>query len=303
MGKITKLTKEQEATIPQFVKKWVDWALFTPARDDKTIEKNIHAIYADCGLQSPRVISAKGVKDFVTQVYSQVDSQVYSQVYSQVGSQVGSQVYYWADNIAFNDFFLQNNIIDCPQELKDSFYKYTDFISDIIYAYWGKDTVFVLTKPKVRKTERALHSDTEPALEWEAGDKLYYLNGVNFPEDLWKKVVSRNMSFSEIAAIQDIDQRTQAMRYCGEPNKMMEDIGAELLDGKTRKGNWLWKIPQDKGLFRIDAYFLTYQDTSTDRFYMKGVKPEIGAKGDADLAQAESHKFTIKQYRGELIES
>nr|MDD5178340.1 hypothetical protein [Candidatus Nanoarchaeia archaeon] len=130
-----------------------------------------------------------------------------------------------------------------------------------------------------RNTRGLLHSDTGIALQYPDGWGIYALNGVKFPKDLWEKVVSKKMSFKEVMAIQDIDQRTQAMNYCP-PREFLNNKGKLL--NKSEKGNELWLIPQSEGLFRVDAYFLMYKCPSTGKEYLSGIDPEIGKQGKAD---------------------
>lgn len=56
-------------------------------------------------------------------------------------------------------------------------------------------------------------------------------------------------------------------------------------------------ISQNKNIFSVDAYFLTYKDSSTNRWYMKSVRKELAENKSADEAQAGSHHFTLKQYQ------
>lgn len=139
---------------------------------------------------------------------------------------------------------------------------------------------------------RRLHSDTKEALEV-AGLKMYFLNGVQFPHDLWSKVVSREMPFEEILGIRDIDQRTQAMKYA-DVEKFLSHSGAKLLD-KSVRGNELYQIPHGE-MFTEDAYYLKYSCPSTSKVYMSGVPKEIGEQKDADNAMAWKHFLSKEAY-------
>jgi hypothetical protein len=145
-----------------------------------------------------------------------------------------------------------------------------------------------------------LHSDERMAIEYPDGWGLYFLHGVKFPKDLWEKVVSEKMSFKEVAEINDIDQRTQAMAYCP-PRDFLKEKGK--LIQKSDRGNELWLIPQGAGLFRIDAYYLFYKDPSTGKEYMSGIDPEIGKKGDADECMAWKHNWSIQEYQTLKVEA
>ncbi len=123
------------------------------------------------------------------------------------------------------------------------------------------------------------------------------LNGVRFPEDLYKKVTSGDMPFEEILAIVDIDQRTQAMRF-GDPVRFVQHSGGKMLDTVTKKlpdGKQIWyrlyEIPKGP-IFTQDAYYVIYDDPSTGKQYMSGVEP------CRTVAEAMGWKFgiTAKQW-------
>jgi hypothetical protein len=109
---ITKLTKEQEAQIPQFIAKWVGMAARPTDREQAT--KAVQDIYADMKQEKPIVIFGQSpfataamaamffslVKDkkSYSQLYSQLDSQLHSQLRSQLSSQLNSQLYSQLDS-------------------------------------------------------------------------------------------------------------------------------------------------------------------------------------------------------------
>lgn len=147
------------------------------------------------------------------------------------------------------------------------------------FVEW-EDTLYIAQKPVVRVNPAGqLHSEHFPAIEWQSEEKSYYLNGVNFPKEMWQKLINHEMSFQEILAIRDIDQRTQAMRY-GDVNEFLKHAKAKLLDSyekQTPQGKIvsyaLYKIPKGE-IFTEDAYYAVYDCSSTGRKYMSGVLRE-----------------------------
>ena len=154
------------------------------------------------------------------------------------------------------------------------------------YRVEWEDTLYLVPTPIVRLNSLTQwHSDVLPGIEWKGGKKFYYLNGVRFPEDLWRKVVSGNMPFDKILKIEDIDQRTQAMKY-GDVREFLKHSKAELLDEYLKAkpdGSMvryqLYKIPQGE-IFTEDAYYVVYDCPSMDRVYMSGV-PKYDKVADA----------------------
>jgi hypothetical protein len=166
------------------------------------------------------------------------------------------------------------------------------------YRVEFEDTLYLAPTPIVRiNAQNAFHNDKLAAIRWKGADEYHYLNGVFFPADLWKKVVSGKMPFNEILAIVDIDQRTQAMRY-GNVWDFVKHTNAEKLDEYTKfraDGSevryWLYKFPAGE-IFREDAYYVIYDDLvpESDKQYMSGVTP------CKTIADAMAWKFSNDAY-------
>ena len=133
------------------------------------------------------------------------------------------------------------------------------------------DVLFVCEKPVCQWSNALLHSEVKPAIGWKDGTGIYFLNGVKFDEELWRRVVSfkenKNMPFEEILAIPDIDQRIQAMKY-GNIWDFVKHAKGKLLDQYTKRRYqdqapvryWLYKFPKGE-IFTQDAYYMIYDDT------------------------------------------
>jgi hypothetical protein len=162
--------------------------------------------------------------------------------------------------------------------------------------------LIVIENPKCRWSNGFLHSDEFPAIEWKDSTGIYFLNAVRFEKELWERVVSHKMSLKEVMAIEDIDQRTQAMKYV-EVEDLLKQFNAETLSTykkETLDGvevNYkLVKIPAHKDLFDIDSYHAVYSCPSTQKIYMSGIDPEIGKRGDIKECMAWKGKMTIEDW-------
>ena len=171
-----------------------------------------------------------------------------------------------------------------PNENDTKYLQYSELLIMALEAGVGfrvefEDVLYLVPCAGVRLNSNNLHhSDNFPAIEWKDGAKFYYLNGVNFKEDLWREVVSGKMPFGEILEIPDIDMRTQAMRY-GNVEKFLEYVEAKTLDtyqkflpnGESINYS-LYEIPRGtKSPFTETAYYMRYQCPSTGKDYMSGV--------------------------------
>ena len=159
------------------------------------------------------------------------------------------------------------------------------------YCIEWQGTLYLVPTPLVRWNNlNQPHSEVLPAIEWKRGTKFFYLNGVNFPEELWRKVVSRQMPLQDILAIKDIDQRRQAMKY-GDWDEFVQFAGAEKIDEYLKFNtqaepviHQLWRFPyqenEEKRIFSKEVYFARYQDRTTGEWHAKGV-PECKTIAEA----------------------
>ena len=144
--------------------------------------------------------------------------------------------------------------------------------------------LYVCPNPILRFNDRNEFSSPHlPAIEWPGGMKCYFLNGVNFPFELWKKVVSRETEMKDVLAIKDIDQRVQAMKfaknglrdfYKSQNGKCIDSY--DKFDIKGRPIHYeLWKIPAGE-TFNKTVHFAIYdcpsaKERGEQREYTKGV--------------------------------
>lgn len=96
-------------------------------------------------------------------------------------------------------------------------------------------------------------------------------------EKLYWKVVSGSMPFEEILAIEDIDQRTQAMRF-GDAHQFLKTVNGKRLDFYVKNSSngevkyELFEVPKGE-VFTQDSFFMVYNCPSTGKIYMSGVEP------------------------------
>mgnify|MGYP001583626307 FL=1 len=139
--------------------------------------------------------------------------------------------------------------------------------------------------PKIvkRDEKNRLHSEVSPSIEWKDKYSQYYLHGVRFEKELWKEIVTKKISAKKVLSLSNIEQRMATLRIIG-IEAVLE--GATLVD--HAKGYELYKI---ENVFTRIAYYLKYKDPSTDRWYVSGIHPEVGAK--KSVIKALAWKFHI----------
>ena len=177
------------------------------------------------------------------------------------------------------------------KELKE----YSKFMGEAISAGLGfvfdfEKVIIVIPMPRFHKnTNRQLHSENEPAVKWLDGFEEYYLFGVKFEKELWEKITSKTILAIDVLKLGNIEQRYAALKILGS-EKLLQELNAELID-KSSLGNELYKI--DGVIPNKSIRLLKYVCPSTGRVYTKFVP--FGAE-KADEAQAQSHKFALKEY-------
>jgi len=229
-----------------------------------------------------------------SQVRSQVGSQVRNQVWSQVGSQVENQkleYYVFSSYADYSDFFWLS-FYDFFQKLKivknKDFTQYKKLIDTGIFMTIQLENVCVVSAmpTSIKREGTKMHNPNGYAVEFADGYGQHYLYGVYFEPEMFDKV--KVMTAKEALNIKNMEQRMAVLKLFG-ADRILSEIGAKLIDKSTR-GNELYSID---GITSKTEKILKYECPSTGRVYTKFVKPHYES---ADLAQAESHHFTLEQY-------
>ena len=240
-------------------------------------------------------------------VENSVENSVWNSVENSVWNSVGNTklTHYWfcyeslgwsSGWVSFYDYFRRVGIVKTPE-----FDKYVEYLQSGLFMTVFQDGLAVVCRrPKklLRDERERMHSETEAAIEWRDGFKLYYLFGIEFDEKLWKKVVDRKLKFKEMMEISNMEQRMAALKVLG-AEYLLEQGKAQLIE-KTTRGNELFLL---KGVFSRYAYFLKYTCPSTGRVYVSGVDPEVGKQGSADACMAWKHHMTMKEYSNIIAEA
>ena len=198
--------------------------------------------------------------------------------------------YGWYWGVSFVNFFFDVCNLKLSKDIMERAKAYRKLCESVNYIWPNRNFVMVCARPtKInRDTQGRLHSLTEKSIEYPDHWGLYHIHGVRFEEDLWKKVVNKELSCKEVLSLNNMEQRYIALKIYG-ADKIFNDLGAKLID-KSDRGNELYSID---GITPHTEKILRYKCPSTGREYTKFVKREYV---NADLAQAESHHFTLEQY-------
>jgi len=226
-------------------------------------------------------------------VRANVEANVWANVWANVGDNVGANVWdnvratikdssitfepfayssiMWSGWVAFYDFFTQIGVLS-----DDKFNRYVEYLNAGGTFTVMMDKILVTcpcpTKIYVDDQQR-LHSDQFAAIEWADGYAQWYLDGVSLTHEIWSKIVTHEMTFGEIMAIEDADVRAVALKY--NQNAIIAD-GAELIDEHPTAGELflIRKRPINKLVNKPNIYFLRMKCQSTGRVFVEAVDPD-----------------------------
>ena len=230
----------------------------------------------------------------MNQVENQVWNQVGNQVWRQVRNQVGNQkleYYVFSSYADYSDFYWLS-FYDFFQKLKivknKDFTQYKKLIDTGIFMTIQLDGLCVVSAmpTSIKREGTKMHNPNGYAVEFADGYGQHYFYGVYFEPEMFDKV--KVMTAKEALNIKNMEQRMAVLKLFG-ADRILSEIGAKLID-KSKRGNELYSID---GITSKTEKILKYECPSTGRIYTKFVKPHYES---ADLAQAESHHFTLEQY-------
>jgi len=249
-------------------------------------------------------------------VHSAVDSAVDSAVHSAVHSAVRSAVpklewHYWFGgqfwvggwwgSPSFVSFFTDVCNLELEPDILQRTTAYRKICESVNYFWCNKDFVMVCARPsKINlDTLGRLHSEIEKSIEYPDGWGLYHLHGVRFEQELWNKIVKKELLAKQILQLENIEQRSQAMLIFGNEN-LLKELNARLISkGKPRKfcgsnEEWQSELYELEG---VPEKMLKYPDPSTKRIYYSFVPREIKTADEGI-----GWKFEAKEYEYEIME-
>ena len=321
---ITKLTDEQVKKQEEVKDYWINLALNSGDEIDIIeAKKGIDWLYEKAGLPKVEMLvvdsplgiqfafnllkkldSSKLKNNVNNSVMNSVEDSVRNSVWNSVWNSVlnsvrDTKLKYFDFNyqnltnigwVAFYDYFYGFDFYD--EQTKENFNIYKNFLkSGVFFSSCYSDIAIVSRRPQFIKksSDGRLHSINSPAIQWRDGYKLYFLNGIEFPEELFLKLTSKQMSFEDILKIVDVDQRNQAMRFVGneEREKFLKHANAEVIDEYTKETLQggkvyykLYELPQGE-LFQSPVKAMWYTCPSTGLSNFSGVPSSMKTVAEA----------------------
>ena len=206
----------------------------------------------------------------------------------------------------YQKYYFDNGLL-LPDKYSELLNSYIEMVIDAWAVYYSPDIAIVSRKPIIKRNNGRLHSTNSPAVLFKDGYEIHYINGIYFPKELFEKLTQKKMSFEEILAIVDVDQRNQALRFVGdkERDKFLKHVKAEVLDTYEKEsinGNKvyykLYKLPKGE-IFQEDTKAMWYTCPSTGMSNFSGVPSTMMtvAEGMAWKGSDDTNTITPEQWR------
>ncbi|MCR4330156.1 MAG: hypothetical protein NUV65_06465 [Candidatus Roizmanbacteria bacterium] len=212
--------------------------------------------------------------------------------------------YPWVSDWRFVKFYLVleefDNLSDEERDLLQQNKEYAEIlrsgIYDIVVAHSDNNnqlTAFISPTFSWVETDEdgRLHSLTEPAVAWRDGYKEYAILGIFFSEDVWRKIVNKELSTKEIMEWKNDDEKAAILSVYG-TEWLIESYGAQKIEtvalSQENAEDGKFYLPVGTGeyhLYLVDKifpqpeYFVGYVCPSTGRKYFECVPQEEGQKG------------------------
>jgi len=308
--KITELTEEQKSKFPDYVKKWTDIGLSTERSDRPKTEEIIKKIYKNAGFGEPKIVwSESPIGNFkaLAEMLKQEPGNENKTVDEILKEEYRENAYHCmygyhdADWLSFYDYFRNEcNLVEETEPLVNliELSKHCGWLLPFEYVCFVSERNIKLN----RDTQGRLHSETEAAIEYADGYKIYAIHGVRVPGYIIEN--------PELITIEKINQennveirRIMIQRYKGGLEAYMRDSNAVVIDEQpdihTGLPVKLWKAERkdDTPIVIVQMFNKTQEPDDhgnmINKLYYIRVKPDIT---DAIGAIAWHHNQSKQEY-------
>lgn len=145
-----------------------------------------------------------------------------------------------------------------------------------LWLYWvTTGEVLALPRPSIRLRDGALHGDGAPAVEWESGERLHFLNGVPVPAELALRRASE-LDARLVLRTRNAEVRREVVRKIG-LERVVAELGAVCAD---REGDYELLL-LDLGDRRRRPFLKMKNPSVPGVFHVEGVHPNCRTVRDA----------------------
>jgi len=294
MGKlIEKLTPEQEARYPEFIKKWTDIGLCTKPANRELAEEGVREAYRNAGLDEPKIVwcdsplsmalTRSVIKQFAegidigagvrASVWDSVWDSVRDSVWVSVRASVRASVYgqHDANWLAFYDFF--SEVCGLEKQTK----KLTGLWKVAKNAGWflpHEKICWISERHTVVSKDDAgqLHNESGPAVLYPDGFAIYKIHGVTVPAFVIEN--SEQITVDVIEAEQNSEVRRCMIDRYGR-GKYLKDTGAQVIHQDDWGTLYRKDIPGPEPMVFVGVINSTPEPDGSFNDYFLRVHPEL----------------------------
>ena len=239
MKKLTKLTEEQKAAIPGWVKDWIQKGLKTGEADWDRFERGIRKAYKFAGLDGEKleIIRCQSPLEVVTEgprkaaIAEGIPKNKHNEyIKNNWHKYIGGQG--WISWVAYTNFYKDVCHLELEGDIWERNEAYTDMLCSAWWCWPHKDFVMVSNRPvEIHLDDQSrLHCENAKAIHWPDGWGIYKWHGVEVPE----KIIMNPEGYT-LDEIKEITN-TEHVRVLAERlgwDKYLERIGASTIDKWT----------------------------------------------------------------------
>ena len=225
---VKQLTKDQEAKIDVYLKKWLKIGKRTKPTDQTKAINAVKFLYKMIDMEMPTdvrfVKSPLEANKLIHKLQGKKKSEAVEYVYP-------TRSVYWLAYYGFYDYIL--NVI-FPQE-KNNFKLFTQFLkhSKEFFAVYMFDTVAIISEFPTEynlNEQGQLHNDKGASMSFSDGFKLYNLNGVSVTKEI-ATIKGSKITKEMLLKEQNVDIRRELLRKV--PNENISKVlNSEIVDQK-----------------------------------------------------------------------
>ncbi len=322
--RIKKLTKEQEALIPVYAKKWIEIGLKTGDADFATFDRFMPVCYAKAGLaypnnvvrvQSPLVgglaaaiaeqiwrkkrdavdgavdgaveVAVHGAVDGAVEICKKLGIKI--EWHHWLGGQFWVGGWYWGN--AYVDFFINACGMKLAKDMEERAHAYSMVNQSVNYVWPNRNFVIVCDRPKsiCRDEDGRLHNVKGKSIEYKDGWGLYHVHGVKFTEEQHRQAMKS--AAPEILNWPDIEQRVALMRE-RPVTELLVECDAKIISHSDECGGYDLHEIELKGMGK--AKVLSFKAWSCGKRYAHFVP---SSETDALTAAANQRGLTVDEFR------
>lgn len=298
---INEITKEQEAAIPEFIKKWTGENLLE--NDRPAAERSIEKIYEMAGLNVPQFIHTQSPKEaiFSVAVYetyagSDDDKARIDAIRKNIKSVPRDKINSIRETILYSQWFSSSagwfefaEFIGVQFD-KETYDVFHDYCKAVFACIPYENVCFVIDKPiEAHFEDGHLHREDGPAVLFGDGYGSYSLNGVKVSEEL-VMTPPEDIDVMDVLKTKNAEVRREIVRKIG-VKRLCKKLNSKTIDKMGDYELLVLDIPD----MTTEPRYLKMKNPSIGTWHVEGVPPNINTCQEALTWRTHGFAWNPKQ--------